>query len=567
MKILTAAEMAATDARTQSESGVSFKTLMENAGAAVASFILNELPDARRIVVICGKGNNGGDGHVTARHLASTGREVAVLLLGSVNDVKGEAAAMLATLPAPPHQITDASQLNTPEITELIDGADLVVDAVLGTGFQPPLRGLAIAIRDLLLRYPETPVVSVDLPTGWDADSRAFSQPGAFRSDAVITFTAPKLAHVSGQFAQGGALTRAGNLQQGPIVVAPIGSPDDAIQSATHLHWAGAAQQITQVPRNSDGNKGKFGHVLVIGGAAGKAGAPAMASLAALRAGAGLVTAGIVSAILPMVAGISPVLMTEPLLAGPNGAISSENLGPANLNHLLEKKSVLAVGPGLGQDPDAQDFVLGLIEKTRLPIVLDADALNAIAARKYSLNGANRIMVLTPHPGEMARLVDKSIQQVESDREAIARDFATHHRVILVLKGWRTIIAHPDGRLAINTTGNPGLAKGGSGDILTGIVAAMLGQYGIHPGDDPGLAVEAAVYLHGLAADFAVAAQNEHTLLATDVIDHLWRAFQFRAQAHSDRPGNAPIGYTWLQSLPGSLAAGLPSSRGRGPTA
>ncbi len=567
MKILTAAEMAATDARTQSESGVSFKTLMENAGAAVASFILNELPDARRIVVICGKGNNGGDGHVTARHLASTGREVAVLLLGSVNDVKGEAAAMLAALPAPPHQITDASQLNTPEITELIDGADLVVDAVLGTGFQPPLRGLAIAIRDLLLRYPETPVVSVDLPTGWDADSRAFSQPGAFRSDAVITFTAPKLAHVSGQFAQGGALTRAGNLQQGPTVVAPIGSPDDAIQSATHLHWAGAAQQITQVPRNSDGNKGKFGHVLVIGGAAGKAGAPAMASLAALRAGAGLVTAGIVSAILPMVAGISPVLMTEPLLAGPNGAISSENLGPANLNHLLEKKSVLAVGPGLGQDPDAQDFVLGLIEKTRLPIVLDADALNAIAARKYSLNGANRIMVLTPHPGEMARLVDKSIQQVESDREAIARDFATHHQVILVLKGWRTIIAHPDGRLAINTTGNPGLAKGGSGDILTGIVAAMLGQYGIHPGDDPGLAVEAAVYLHGLAADFAVAAQNEHTLLATDVIDHLWRAFQFRAQAHSDRPGNAPIGYTWLQSLPGSLAAGLPSSRGRGPTA
>ena len=567
MKILTAAEMAATDARTQSESGVSFKTLMENAGAAVASFILNELPDARRIVVICGKGNNGGDGHVTARHLASTGREVAVLLLGSVNDVKGEAAAMLAALPAPPHQITDASQLNTPEITELIDGADLVVDAVLGTGFQPPLRGLAIAIRDLLLRYPETPVVSVDLPTGWDADSRAFSQPGAFRSDAVITFTAPKLAHVSGQLAQGGALTRAGNLQQGPIVVAPIGSPDDAIQSATHLHWAGAAQQITQVPRNSDGNKGKFGHVLVIGGAAGKAGAPAMASLAALRAGAGLVTAGIVSAILPTVAGISPVLMTEPLLAGPNGAISSENLGPANLNHLLEKKSVLAVGPGLGQDPDVQDFVLGLIEKTRLPIVLDADALNAIAARKYSLNGANRIMVLTPHPGEMARLVDKSIQQVESDREAIARDFATHHQVILVLKGWRTIIAHPDGRLAINTTGNPGLAKGGSGDILTGIVAAMLGQYGIHPGDDPGLAVEAAVYLHGLAADFAVAAQNEHTLLATDVIDHLWRAFQFRAQAHSDRPGNAPIGYTWLQSLPGSLAAGLPSSRGRGPTA
>ena len=557
MKILTAAEMAATDARTASDFGVSFKALMEAAGTAVASFILDELPAVARIVVICGKGNNGGDGYVAARHLAAAGRQVSVVLLGIADEVKGEAADMLAALPEPPVEITDASQLNTGAMNDLFDSAELFMDAVLGTGFRPPLRGLAAAAGEKLLEYPQTPVVSIDLPSGWDADNRAFSQPGAFRSDAVITFTAPKLAHVSGQFAQGGALTRAGNLQQGPIVVAPIGSPAEAIQSATNLHWAGTAKQISEAPRNSDGNKGKFGHVLVIGGAAGKAGAPAMASLAALRAGAGLVTAGIVASILPTVANISPVLMTEPLLAGPNGAISSENLIPANLKHLLEKKSVLAVGPGLGQDPDAQDLVLGLIEKTELPMVLDADALNAIASRKFRLDGSSRILVLTPHPGEMARLVDKSIPEVEADRETIAREYAMQHQVILVLKGWRTIIAHPDGRLAINTTGNPGLAKGGSGDILTGIVAAMLGQYGIHPGDDPGVAVEAAVYLHGLAADFAVAAQNEHTLLATDVIDHLWRAFQFRAYSGSRKSANKASGYTWLQSLPGSLAAGL----------
>jgi NAD(P)H-hydrate epimerase len=365
----------------------------------------------------------------------------------------------------------------------------------------------------------------------------------------VITFTAPKLAHVSGHLTQGGKLTRAGNLKQGPIVVAPIGSPDEAVKSNTGLTWSGESKAIVGLPRNPDSNKGKFGHILVIGGADGKAGAPAMASFACLRAGAGLVTAGIVPSILPTVARITPELMTTPLIANSAGAISSRNLEPAKLDKLLKKISVIAIGPGLGEDPDAQDFVLGLIEKTNLPIVLDADALNAIALRKFAINGAGRTMVLTPHPGEMSRLVGKSIEEVEADRENIARAYATNHKLTLVLKGWRTIVAHPDGRLVINTTGNPGLAKGGSGDILTGIVAAMLGQYGIHQGDDPGKAVEAAVYLHGLAADFATAAQDEHTLLATDVIAHLWRAFQFRA--------HDPAGYIWLQSLPGSLAAGL----------
>ena len=275
-----------------------------------------------------------------------------------------------------------------------------------------------------------------------------------------------------------------------------------------------------------------------------------MASLSALRAGAGLVTAGIVKSILSNVAAIAPELMTLPLLAESTGAISSANLDEANLKHLVTKKSVIAIGPGLGEDPDAQEFVLGLIDKTDIPMVIDADALNAIAQKKYPLHGRQvggklRTLVLTPHPGEMARLVGKTIKEVEADRENIARTYATTHQVILVLKGWRTIIAHPDGRLAINTTGNPGLAKGGSGDILTGVVAALLSQYGTHEGEDPGVAVEAAVYLHGLAADFAVAAQNEHTLLATDVIDQLWKAFRFRAAAGD--------GFTWLQGFPGTL--------------
>jgi len=550
MKILTTQEMQSADTRTIEQCGVSLATLMENAGTAVASFVLKEIPWATRIVIFCGKGNNGGDGLVAARHLALAGRQLTVLLLGSIEEVKGEARENLdklhkLTFGALPKEVTSDKDFADLDLS----GTDVFIDAVLGTGFKPPMRGLAQAAGALLDRYPGVPVVSVDLPSGWDADSRSAGQSGAFRSDAVITFTAPKLAHVSGHLTQGGRLTRAGNLKQGPIVVAPIGSPDEAVKSNTGLTWSGESKAIVGLPRNTDSNKGKFGHILVIGGADGKAGAPAMASFACLRAGAGLVTAGIVPSILPTVARITPELMTTPLIANSAGAISSRNLEPAKLDKLLKKISVIAIGPGLGEDPDAQDFVLGLIEKTNLPIVLDADALNAIALRKFAINGAGRTMVLTPHPGEMSRLVGKSIAEVEADRENIARAYATNHKLTLVLKGWRTIVAHPDGRLVINTTGNPGLAKGGSGDILTGIIAAMLGQYGIHQGDDPGKAVEAAVYLHGLAADFATAAQDEHTLLATDVIAHLWRAFQFRA--------HDPAGYIWLQSLPGSLAAGL----------
>ena len=550
MKILSTHDMQSADTRTAEKFGISFATLMENAGGAVARFVLQEMPTAQRVVIFCGKGNNGGDGLAAARKLAEAGRQVTVFLLGTADDVKGEARQnldklRLATSRSMPVEIADEAALNAPQAALICSSADVFLDAVFGTGFKPPMQGLAVGVGRLFSRYPQIPVVSIDLPSGWDADSRAFLQPGAFRSDAVVTFTAPKLAHISGHFMQGSRLTRRGNLQQGPVVVANIGSPEEAIVSTTGLTWAGASKRMADKPRSPDGNKGKFGHVLVIGGADGKAGAPSMASLAAMRAGAGLVTAGVVSSILANVAGIAPELMTMPLLAGSNGAISSANLDDANLKHLIEKKSVIAIGPGLGEDPDAQEFVLGLIDKTSLPMVLDADALNAIAQRKYQLDGSKRTLVLTPHPGEMARLVNKRIREVEADRENIARAYATTHKVILVLKGWRTIIAHPDGRLAINTTGNPGLAKGGSGDILTGVVAAMLSQYGTHEGADPGLAVEAAVYLHGLAADFAVAEQNEHTLLATDVVDHLWKAFRFRAHG-SD-------GLTWLQGHPGVL--------------
>ncbi|HZD78327.1 MAG TPA: NAD(P)H-hydrate dehydratase, partial [Acidobacteriaceae bacterium] len=247
---------------------------------------------------------------------------------------------------------------------------------------------------------------------------------------------------------------------------------------------------------------------------------------------------------------IAPELMTEPLQETAKGGIALSNLDGDAGRALLEKRTVVAIGPGLGQEPEAQQFALRLMElcgaaEKPIPMVLDADCLNAIAQHKYALDGRGRTMVLTPHPGEMARLVGKSIPEVEADREGLARAYATEHHITLVLKGWRTLIAHPDGRIAINTTGNPGLAKGGSGDILTGITAAMLAQYGGKNGEHAAEAVEAAVYLHGLAADFAVAERDEHTLLATEVCGHLDQAFRFHATQHDE--------ITWLQGLPGML--------------
>ena len=529
MKILTAEEMRTADRVTTERFGISSLELMEHAGRSVARFIRRELPNCRHIVVLCGKGNNGGDGLVAARHLAEDGCTVSVLILGDPAEMHGDAKSMLDRLPLAPISIKEESDFSGSGCKALLEGAQLFVDAVLGTGFHPPMRGLAVAGRKLLELYSRTPVVAVDLPSGWDADSRRFLSPDAYRADAVVTFTAPKLAHVSGM------------LTRGPIVVAPIGSPAEAVESGTGLTWAGSAKVIADRLRSPDSNKGRFGHVLVIGGARGKSGAPSMSSVAALRTGAGLVTAAIAESILPTVAAVTPELMTMALVEGDRGEISNRNLEPARLDPVLEKKSVIAIGPGLGQEEEAVQFFLGLLERTKVPMVIDADALNALAANPGKLNGKGRLLVLTPHPGEMARLAGMSIKEVEADREGLARDFATRHAVTLVLKGWRTIIAHPDGRIALNTTGNPGMAKGGSGDILTGIVAAMIAQYPEQPAE----AVEAAVYLHGLAADFAVSLQDQHTLLAMDTVSHLYKAFRFRAED--------PGGYVWLQGIAGML--------------
>jgi NAD(P)H-hydrate epimerase len=316
------------------------------------------------------------------------------------------------------------------------------------------------------------------------------------------------------------------------------------VVSATGLTWCGASKAIAEKPRAINGNKGRLGHVLIVGGAWGKAGAPSMASVAAMRAGAGLVTAAVPEKILPIVAAVAPELMLVGLEvqgsrfkvqdADASGCgLALEQLEEEKLAALLKGISVVGIGPGLGQEGTTPEFVRKFVERVTLPMVIDADALNAIAERSDWLKqvAKERTVVLTPHPGEMARLVGMTVPEVEADRVGLARRFATAHGVTLVLKGWRTLVAHPDGRIAVNTTGNPSMAKGGSGDILTGIVSAMLAQY-LDPKNpnesDVASAVQAAVFLHGLAGDFACLAQDEHTVLALDTVGHLWEAFRAR---------------------------------------
>ena len=532
MKTLTSAEMGATDRRTENEFGVPLSTLMENAGGAVARFCLRRYPETKRVTVLCGKGNNGGDGFVAARVLAKAGVLLRVVLLGRADEVKGEAAEALRRMQAEASSVILDEVVDEASMVELGDAltdSKLIIDAVVGTGFKPPLRGLASVLREMIADV-DAPVVAVDLPSGWDADSMEQAVNGAYRADAVVSFTAPKLAHVFGNLT---------GSRFGPVVVAEIGSPAEAIVTASGLSWAGASKAIAEQPRDANSNKGMYGHVLVVGGSYGTAGAPAMASLAALRTGAGLVTVAVPESILALVAGIAPELMLAPLEEGAEGAVALENLVEVGLQALMKEKrvSVVAVGPGLSIRGEASAFARELVAKTKLPMVVDADALNAFEGRADALNGEGRVLVLTPHPGEMARLTGLTVKQVEADRIGLARRFATEHKLTLVLKGWRTLVAHPDGRVAVNTSGNPAMAKGGSGDILTGIVAAMLAQFP----DDVASAVEAAVCLHGLAGDFAARAMEEHTVLATDTVTHLSDAFRYRAKDAD--------GLTWICGL------------------
>lgn len=510
MKITTAEEMREIDRRTSAEFGVPSLTLMENAGTGVAEFALRHYPRAEKITVVCGKGNNGGDGFVAARKLHEAGKKVTVVLLANPSDVKGDAAAMLPRMGIPPVVIGSAADLDRDEVRAF--ECDLLLDAILGTGVKPPVEGLyAMAIERI--NAAKAPVFAVDIPSGANADSFS-SQSGAppfcpglaergvvCRADAIVTFTAPRPAHVFG------------DLTRGEIVVVPIGSPPEAIRSSLNLDviaWPDIASCFAL--RKPDANKGNFGHVLVIGGSVGKSGAAAMAGMGALRVGAGLATVATPKSVQPLVAGFAAELMTEPLAETDVGTISAGQF--ARLDMVIDGKTVVALGPGITRNAETVEFIRAVVAKYELPLVLDADGLNAFEGCADKLNGNNRPLVLTPHPGEMARLTGLSTKRIQADRIKAARQFARERKCIVVLKGHRTLVAEPDGHIWVNTTGNPGMATGGTGDVLTGFIAGMIAQFP----NELVKAVCAAVWLHGYAGDVAAFSSSEQAVTATGLL-------------------------------------------------
>ena len=506
MKIVTAAEMREIDRVTSVRYGVPSLTLMENAGSAVAEQVLRLHQPGMRILVLCGKGNNGGDGFVAARLLLTKQLLVEIVLLADPNDLKGDAAVMYGKLPKPAILARSAEELKSDRVRQLFS-ADIFVDAILGTGFKPPVTGLyAEAIA--MLNATRGSVVAVDIPSGADADAMAPQQGLISRADAIVTFSALRPAHVFSL------------LNKGLLYLAPIGSPDEAIVSSLHLNAIHPRDFASFVaPRPAESNKGNYGHVLVIGGSIGKAGAAAMAGMSVLRAGAGLSTVATAKSVLSIVAGFYPELMTEPLSETDAGTIATS--AGARIEELLKNRAVAAIGPGISRDPHTATLVRSVVTHQTIPLVVDADGLNAFEHYSDELNGKGRTLVITPHPGEMGRLVGCTTAEVQKDRLGVARKFAREHELTVVLKGHRTLVAQPDGEAWVNMTGNPGMATGGTGDILTGMVAAMLAQ---NP-KEPLMAVCAAVFLHGLAGDVMCASLGEHSLVATDLLQGLPQAF------------------------------------------
>jgi hydroxyethylthiazole kinase-like uncharacterized protein yjeF len=508
MKVLTAEQMRTVDRKTI-EAGIAGLILMENAGHRVTEF-LEEIfaPLARqRVVILCGKGNNGGDGFVVARQLHARlhPRSLHVVFGGREEDLHGEAAANYRALAACGCPVSDS-------ITDEMRLATIVVDALLGTGLTGPARGSVVdLIREINTGFPKAKIVALDIPSGLPSDS-ATCEGESVRADYTVTFTAPKVGQVLPPNCDRVGLLR----------VAPIGSPPNLYEKDDSIFLALSGPELFRhlfEPRPAGAHKGSFGHVLVLGGSRGKTGAAAMAGIAALRSGAGLVTVASADSAIPVIASHAAEVMTEPLPETDTGSLSLRSFDYGRLAAVAENKTVIAVGPGASTHTETVALVRRVVEEFSQPMVVDADGLNALAGSAFQGRG---LLVLTPHPGEMSRLCGLPAEEILKDRVEVARSFAMKRNVSLVLKGQRTLIALPDGRVWINPTGSPAMATGGTGDILTGLIAGLLAQFP----DEPTQALLAAVYLHGRAGELGGAALGEKSLVATDLLQFLPRAIK-----------------------------------------
>jgi len=524
MKILSAAEMREVDRLTTDRFGVPSLLLMENAAARTIEGTEKKFGDltGKRALIICGPGNNGGDGAAIARLLHNKGVSVDALLLGRVEEAKGDARTNFEAAV----DITARSdgnfrfvEIETREQFWAEASAfphALFFDAIFGTGLTRPASGLFEEAIHLLNDHTnDGPVISVDIPSGLPSDSHEVIGP-AVRADLTVTFTAPKLGNIFPPASD----------HSGELVIAQIGSPDELAKlSGSRLNLVDrddVVRWLAESRRSPHANKGDVGKVLIVAGSLGKTGAACLAGEAALRAGCGLVTIATAESCLPIVASRTIAeCMTEPLAETAAGSVSREAA-----DHALElaaERDVLAIGPGLGStDKSTRAFVRAVAMRRGQPIVIDADGLNSLAPWAKNLRGtAELTMILTPHPGEMARLTSRSIADILKNPIEAARTFASDFSLILVLKGSPSVIAAPDGQVFVNTTGNSGMATGGTGDVLTGMIASFVAQ----KAGDPLSATIAAVYLHGLAGDIAASQMGSRSMIASDITSNLGEAF------------------------------------------
>jgi NAD(P)H-hydrate epimerase len=513
VKILTPEAMRAVDRAAIEEVGIPSLVLMENAAIGVVDALAERFPEAATVTVVCGPGNNGGDGLAAARHLAIRGYLVRVFLVGE-RDPEGDAGVQLAICR---NQGLEVGRTSEPggdrRLIAAAADSDLVIDALFGTGLSRPLDGPIAELVEALNRLP-VPRLAVDLPSGLSGGSQQIPGPH-LEAELTVTLAAIKLAHILPPACD----------SVGDVVVADLGIPPELVEAAAGDLFLLQAMELATLlmPRPADGHKGDFGHVLLFAGGPGKAGAAILAARGAVRGGAGLVTAAVPEPILPVVDGGSLESMTLPL------ATSGAGLAAAAADQLLAAaagKEVLALGPGLGLEPSTVEVVRRVCREAHLPLVIDADGLNAFAGEAGELSERAAPTVLTPHPGELARLLGVEIAQVLADRVGSVRRAAAAARAVVVLKGHLSLVADPEGRVWVNPTGNPGLATGGSGDVLTGILAALVAQ-----GYESPTAAQLGVFLHGLAGDLAVEASGMTALAAGDLLDHLGAAFDRLSRA------------------------------------
>jgi ADP-dependent NAD(P)H-hydrate dehydratase / NAD(P)H-hydrate epimerase len=501
LPVFTAAEMRALDARAITQLQIPGPGLMEAAGAGAAEVIARELGPlrARRVLVLCGKGNNGGDGFVVARRLKARGAIVRVVLVGRRSDVSGDAALALGRWRGRVEEIVAEAALAA--LARALAQAHVVVDALLGTGLTGPARGLmAQAIE--AVNAAGRPVVSLDLPSGLGADHGALLGP-TVKATLTCTFAGYKRS----------LLLHPGASWAGRVRVIDIGIPPDEVERgiATFLIEEGDVRRRFP-PRRRDAHKGSYGHLLIIAGSVGKTGAAALAGRAALRSGVGLCTIAVPVSQQPVVAALGVEYMTEPLPETTAQTLSGK--AKARIRELLARADAVALGPGLSLDPETQELIRALIVEVDRPMVVDADGLSALAGDLERLDAAAGPRALTPHPGEMARMLGVTVPVVEADRLETVRAFCARHPAALLLKGAGTVIGSPEGRVFINPTGNPGMASGGAGDVLTGMVGAFLAR-----GLDGLAALQAGSFLHGRAGDLAAARVGEEGLIAGDIIE------------------------------------------------